>query len=338
VNITVFEETPPANGSFSFSFGAQYKFPPPIAVDQNQVPASCRLLNPSQADKGSEWTCQGRDARFRVDTGPDDKDPIINQLFSSSNGICDGKADCGTQTKGPGSGSNPVPPPDDTKISLGLLGTFDKGPVIASFTIVGLLLIGIIATWYYRSRHKSEEHIEGPISRAKKSVSWYHFFCHPCLPISPKPRTSSALTPKGPEIKKDKKTKKSQKKIKETLVQITPPLPGSKLLESVGQTPSTSSASSKGKAKMETKKATPIKKPDPMPKLPMIQGPSMLQILESKKNQRQTLMRGPVPSNSQPRLQSSHIPKPKRVQTLMVSSAASDTGSDNIPIGALRRK
>ena len=67
INLTIVESNATSDPfSFSLSFATVYHFPSPIALNEKEQPASCRLLNPSDIDQGSQWACVGDKVRFRV--------------------------------------------------------------------------------------------------------------------------------------------------------------------------------------------------------------------------------------------------------------------------------
>ena len=235
VNISVIEsDLSLTQDTFSMAFGSVYHFPPPIAIDNRNQPAACRLMNPTDIDKGSEWTCVGKAVKFRVDTTPYNQDPIVTQLSTNASGTCKGQAFCPLLTDVPAIAN--ATGIENTQISLGLLGTYDRGPVIASFTLVGLFLVGLAAALYYRNRNKKSE--DGSTASAssdptQKPFSLYHFIMNPCLPSKKNKRSISSDTLRGK--KKRKTTVQEKSKTKEPLVKITPPLPGSKLMKTATQ-------------------------------------------------------------------------------------------------------
>ena len=124
VNITIIETIPKDNSSFSVLFGGLYHFPLPIVIKKDGAPASCRLDNPSDTGSGSVWTCMDSDARFRIDTNPGGLDPVILKLSTPLSGICRDQSFCSSGNySSPQDPNSDKPSSDDSKISLGALGT-----------------------------------------------------------------------------------------------------------------------------------------------------------------------------------------------------------------------
>lgn len=316
VNLTLVEVPIPEHpSSFSLSFASPYHFPSPIAIGVDDQPASCRLMNPSAAKEGSEWTCIGSEVRFRVDTNPENMDPLITQLTTNTSGICKGAAFCPLLLHPAGNDVIVPSPEDNNQISLGLLGTFDKGPVIASFVILGMLVIGLVAILYFRNRRKKDGGDEAALQGRNptgtlgargarldshgnpvKPFSLYRFMIGPFLPADKKQIKSVILDRSNLKEKKKKISDGKKKSKTETLIQITPPLPGSKL---VPPTKTSSAQDPKEKKKDLSKvpsnfksKKAPVEAPPPVrrakipPKTRSVQmtgGPNLLQRMQLQK-------------------------------------------------------